>query len=366
MCQRGERRTPKLCPSAKLYRDVTRVGRRVASEFQTEAVSHALIALAPTLALAAVTGRQGWLQATLVTVSAVVAERTAHLAPVGVLLHGTTIALGFLLLLTSLAIPPLFVAATCALASASILITNRGSKLRSLGNFTFIPTLYLACEIGESVDGKRLLTAGLSYLPYIVVAVLPVAVLAVRAHARDRDPGVPKLRHLRRVLRRTFDHGVRARTGEALLAVVLAVASASAIVEHQHLDHGQWVIWSAASVVVGDFRSSRRKLYDRCLGALVGVPIGTVVGLLLPQSGSIRTTAGLGAVLTLLAFRHYIVGFATRCALIALILVDAAHSTLAAIERVQNVIMGGAIGIAFVVAAHVAGRIYRRPLHVRR
>ena len=346
--------------TAELRRHVTSFGRRVCSELQTRALSHAIIALVPTLVLATLTGRQVWLQAALVTVSAIVAKETAHLALVGVLLHGAAIAVGFLILLISLAHPLLFVATACAMAAASILITARGSKLRPLGNFTFIPTLYLACEVGEAAGASGLPTAGLAYLPCVAVAVLPVAVLAGFDHARDRDLDTPTLRHLRSVLRRRVDHGPSAETLEALLAAVLAVASASTLVEFHHLEHGQWVIWSAASVVVGDFRSSRRKLYDRYLGALVGVPVGTVIGLLLPQSGLIRVLAGLGAVLTLLGFRRYVVGFATRCALIALILVDAAQSTLAAVERVQNVVMGGAIGIAFVVGVHATRRLYKR------
>lgn len=337
---------------APLRRRAAALRLRLSSELQTRALSHAAIAMLPLLAVSVATGSQTWLQALLVTVSAIVARDTAHLAPVGVILHGLVIAVGFLVLLTSTAVPPLFVVAACAMAAASILITARGVKLRALGNFTFIPTLYLACEVGETAGADHLLARGIAFLPYIAAAILPIVLLAALDHDRDRDPDARRLHHFRSVHRRDADHGARGVIAEALVAMVLAVASAAIIVERHHLDHSQWVIWSAASVVVGDFRSSRRKLYDRYLGALVGVPIGTMVGLLAPRSDVLRTIAGLGAVLTLLAFRRYVVGFAARCTLIALVLVDAGQSTFSAVERVQNVIIGGAIGIAFVFGVH--------------
>src|SRR6476646_10767260 len=53
---------------------------------------------------------------------------------------------GFLVLLTTISTPPAFVGATAAMAAASILVTAKDHKVRSLGNFTFIPALYLACE----------------------------------------------------------------------------------------------------------------------------------------------------------------------------------------------------------------------------
>jgi hypothetical protein len=38
-----------------------------------------------------------------------------------------------------------------------ILVTAKGDKLRSLGNFTFIPALYLACEAAEGNPRAALL-----------------------------------------------------------------------------------------------------------------------------------------------------------------------------------------------------------------
>jgi hypothetical protein len=83
------------------------------------------------------------------------------------------------------------------------------------------------------------------------------------------------------------------------------------------------VIWSAASVVTGDAASGHRKMVDRMTGAIVGVPIGVVAGLLVPKDllafSSIATgIASILAVLSLVALRQYVVAFGLRCGCAAL------------------------------------------------
>ena len=63
--------------------------------------------------------------------------------------------------------------------------------------------------------------------------------------------------------------------------------------------------------------------------------------------------------MTLVAFRSYPLGFGTRCAAIATALVIADQSTLIAAERVINVLIGGIVGVAFVLATHALARMSR-------
>jgi hypothetical protein len=242
--------------------------------------------------------------------------------------------------LATISTPSAFVGATMAIAAASILVTAKGHKLRPLGNFTFIPALYLACEAAEGTPRGALLDRGLAFLPYMAAALVPVIVMATAEHVRDRDLGVSHIRHLTSFRRRVVDHGVATSFVEAMLAVALAVACASSIVEWHHLDHGQWVIWSAASVVTGDAASARRKLGDRIIRAFVGVPIGVTSGFLMPHNGIVLELATIGAVLSLVAFRRYPLGFGLRCALIALTIIDTDQSMAFAVERVGNVEAG--------------------------
>ena len=118
-------------------------------EFETRAVMHAALVLAPLVAVATASGQPIWLEAAIVSGSAFIVMQKTNLAPLGVALHGVAIAVGFLVLLAAISTPPAFVGATAAMAGASILVTAKGDKLRSLGNFTFIPALYLACEAAE-------------------------------------------------------------------------------------------------------------------------------------------------------------------------------------------------------------------------
>jgi Fusaric acid resistance protein-like len=326
--------------------------RHLGKEFEAKAAARAALVLAPLVAVAFASGRSIWLQAAIVSGSAFIVMEKTNLAPLGVVLHGAVIAVCFLVLLGAIAQPPVFVAATAVMAAASILVTAKGHKLRSLGSFTFIPVLYLACETAEETPPGILLDRGLAFLPYLAAAMVPVIILAAVEHVCDRDPGGSHVRHLARVQRRVVDHGVAAPFVEASVAMALAVACASILVEWRHLDNGQWVIWSAASVVTGDVASARRKLGDRMLGAFVGVPIGVALGFLLLHNSVILTLATAGAVLTLVAFRRYPLGFGLRCALVVLALIDTNHSTSFAAVRIENVVLGGVIGLAFVFGVH--------------
>jgi uncharacterized membrane protein YccC len=137
------------------------------------------------------------------------------------------------------------------------------------------------------------------------------------------------------------------------VAVILAVTVAAVIVERFDIEHGQWVIWSAASVVTGDAASARIKFQDRLVGATIGVPFGIVLGVfVLPHTRFVFDLVALLAVLTFVAFQRYRVGFGARCAGVARDLIVAGHSALTASERVANVVLGCIVGIVFVLAVH--------------
>ena len=291
------------------------------------------------------------------TISAYIAMDRSGLAPLGVVLHGLAITAGFIGLLAALATPPLFVLGCAAMAAASVLLAGRGSKLQSLGIFTFIPALYLACEVGERAAPHEFARHGAAFLPFLVVALSPVLLMSVFDHVCTRTTEVSHTYHFSRILRWS-ELGVRSFYGEAAIAAALSVAVAATAVELLHLDHGQWVIWSAASVVTGDAASGHRKLLDRMMGAIVGVPIGVAAGLLVPKDlltySSIATgIASILAVLSLVALRRYVVAFGLRCGCAAFVLLLASQSAAIAAERAANVILGGFIGMLLVLITRV-------------
>jgi hypothetical protein len=318
-----------------------------------------LVSVAPFVLLSLILNQPVWLKAALVAISAQIAWERTGLAPLGVLLHGFAIAAGFLALFSALLVPPIFVVACALMAAGTIRLAAEGSKFRSLGNFTFIPALYLACETAENLPHDLYWPTALAFLPYIALALIPVIIQAAIEHLREETH--PRgLRHFTR-LAKNQSFGEHGPYLEDMAAVILAVGTAAFLVEWRGLDQGQWVIWSAASVVTGDMASSRLKLRDRALGACVGVPIGIAAGLAVPHSAIAYGLATLGIFLTLVAFRRYVIGFGTRCALIALALLHAGRSVEIASERVLNVILGGVIGVLFVFAAHMAAQHLKLP-----
>lgn len=229
----------------------------------------------------------------------------------------------------------------------AVALSRCGARLRSLGNFVFIPSLYLTCEAAAAHHSATRL------VPYLGAAMLPAIALS-GVQAWRNAPAAHRLHALARWrgARELGRPAASSDVAQAIVAVALAVAAAALLVEWRHIDNGQWAIWSAASVVTGDAATARVKLRDRGLGALAGVPLGLAAGHALPHGALVYTLATLASVLTLVAFRHYATGFGARCACIACASWVAQQSTAIAAERVVNVLAGGLIGIACVLATH--------------
>jgi hypothetical protein len=232
----------------------------------------------------------------LIAISLLIPALKLGLAPRSVVLHYFAILVTFGALFLAAPIKPLFVSLTALAAFLAVAVTRYGDALRTLGNWVFIPAVYLACEVREGAGAAEALRhAG------IIVAASPIALLLVCCvqmfDGRHRDDAVPPR------------YG--SASDEWLLpaaATALAVFAAAALVEVLNLAQGQWVIWSAASVVVGDLSAVTGKLKLRAIGALIGVPLGFLIGIELPQSRVGYSFAVLGATLTLIAFSRYAVG----------------------------------------------------------
>ncbi|WP_063534217.1 FUSC family protein [Burkholderia sp. MSMB1589WGS] len=320
---------------------------RIGHAFDLPTLGRTLIVCAPTIALYGATDDARWLLASIATVSIAIAVERVGIAPLGALAQGAAIIAGFLSLSHALSAWPAFVGGCAALAAAAVALSRFGARLRSLGNFVFIPSLYLTCEAAAAQHCAPRL------VPYLCAAMLPPVALSC-VQALRGAPAAQRLHALAR-WRDARDLGRPAAwsdAAQAIVAVALAAAVAALLVEWLHIDNGQWAIWSAASVVTGDAATARLKLRDRGLGALVGVPLGLAAGYALPHGALVYTLATLASVLTLVAFRHYATGFSARCACIACASWIAQQSAAIAAERVVNVLAGGLIGVAFVLATH--------------
>jgi hypothetical protein len=325
--------------------------QQLRSVVDLRAALRCLLVLLPVFAWSLLSGDVRWLQAAVMAVSTLIGVERVGLAPLGVLLQGCAAIAGFFLLYFSLCFPLLFVLACALMAAAAIGLAAFGRKLRSLGNFIFIPALYLACEAFDGPAAAPSVVVALAWMPYLLLCLLPVLLLslleyAIRVH-RSGQSGWSQILH------QGLDLGERIPVHESMLAAALAVALAASMVEYGQIGHGQWVVWSAASVVTGDVVSSRLKLLDRARGALCGVPLGVFSGSLLPHSPFCYALIVLGSVLSLVSFRRYVVGFGVRCACAAAALVVAGHALAQAADRISNVLLGGVTGCLVVFLLHV-------------
>ena len=278
----------------------------------------------------------------LIAVSLLIPALKLRLAPRSVALHFLAILVTFAALFLAFPVKPLFVALTALAAFLAVAVTRYGDALRTLGNWVFIPAVYLACELREGTNAAEALRhAGVLALcsPIALALVCAVQIGDRRHRIVPSDHGTPSADWLL-----------------AASATAIAVFAAAALVEVLDLAQGQWVIWSAASVVVGDLSASTGKLKQRAIGALLGVPLGLLVGAALPESRIGYSFAVLGATLTLISFSRYTLGFGSRCFFIAVAAAFTGGASGIAEERVTNVIIGGVFGLVAVALMELVWR----------
>ena len=311
----------------------------LAQELHLGAIARALVVIGPLVVAYVLTREPALVNLCLLTVSLLIPALKLRLSPAAVIAQYLVIVATFVLLFLSAPIPPLFVALAAVTGFMAAAVTRFGTLLRTLGNWVFIPAVYLALEIREGALGEAALwQAG------VLLGLSPVGLALVCA--------VQAIDGRRRALDRSEIFGPP--SGDWLVpavATAAAVFAAAVLVEMFDIREGQWLIWSAASVVVGDLSASTGKLKLRAMGALVGAPLGLLIGWTLPVSEVGYSFCVLGAMLTLIAFSRYVIGFGARCFFIALAAAFAGTGSGIAAERVENVLIGGAFGLVAVALA---------------
>ncbi|WP_316353010.1 hypothetical protein [Candidatus Trichorickettsia mobilis] len=217
-----------------------------------------------------------WQKVTIVSIATLIVHHRLQSAPLWVMLHGTLIIIGFLLTFLALPIPWLFVLLCASMAAFTIHLTNWNSNLRTFGNFTFIPVLYLACELNQELVEERLQTA-LSFVPYMIYAILPVLFISIYNHYYSYNKKEKSLIwYMLQLQNKSMDYGKGISSIEPLIAITLAVSLSALLVETEGVAKGQWLIWSSASVITGEVATASKKLRDRSIGVVLGVPIGII------------------------------------------------------------------------------------------
>jgi hypothetical protein len=318
-------------------------------EIKTAELLRALIVVGPMVAAYFIARETALLNLGLVAVSLLIPALRLQLPPKVIAWHYLAILLTFAALFLAAPIKPVFVVLTALAGFLAVAVTRHGEDFRTLGNWVFIPAVYLACEVREGVSAPEALRhAG------VIIVSSPIAlalVCAIQTYDQRRQGDAAS--------------SFGAPAAEWFLpaaATAMAVFAAAALVEIFNLAQGQWVMWSAASVVVGDLTASTGKLKQRAIGAFVGVPLGFLVGMALPQSRVGYALAVLAATLTLISFSRYTIGFGLRCFFIALAASFAGGASGIAEERIANVMIGGTFGLIAVGLTEIVWlRVLRRP-----
>ena len=319
---------------AASLRDIT------AREIKIAELLRALIVVGPMVAAYFIARETALLNLGLVAVSLLIPALRQHFPPKVVVWHYLAILVTFAALFLAAPIKPLFVVLTALAGFLAVAGTRYGEHFRTLGNWVFIPAVYLACEVREGVSASEAMRhAGVMIVssPIALALVCAIQIYDQRRHGNAATSFGPPA----------------AEWFLPATATAMAVFAAAALVEILNLEQGQWVMWSAASVVVGDLTASTGKLKQRAIGALVGVPLGFLAGLALPQSRVGYAIAVLAATLTLISFSRYIVGFGLRCFFIALAASFAGGASGIAEERIINVLIGGTFGLIAVALTEI-------------
>ncbi|MBR0975469.1 MULTISPECIES: FUSC family protein [Bradyrhizobium] len=322
-------------PSAAGLRDL------LSREIKSGELVRALIVVGPMVAAYFIARETALLNLGLIAVSLLIPALRLHLPPKVIAWHYLAVLVTFAVLFLAGPVKPLFAVLTGLAGFLAVAVTRHGEHFRTLGNWVFIPAVYLACEVREGVSASEAMRhAGL------IIVSSPIA-LGLVCGIRIYD------QRQRRDAAATSFGAPAAEWFLPATATAMAVFAAAALVEILDLAQGQWVMWSAASVVVGDLAASTGKLKQRAIGAVVGVPLGFLAGAVLPQSRVGYALAVLAATLTLISFSRYIVGFGLRCFFIALAASFAGGASGIAEERIVNVLIGGAFGLIAVALTEI-------------
>ncbi|MGC0153176.1 FUSC family protein [Chromobacterium vaccinii] len=282
--------------------------------------------IVPALLAALAGGGEAALQGGMLAVCCLMAMEHGRLGRRGAVLQAALALAGCLALAWLWRWPAVFALACGAAAEIGGRMGARRARWRSAANFTFIPALYLGCEAAQSGgSGAAELWPAMPWLAAGALAAWLLHALAGRCAPPQDKPGAAP------------------RAGVAFACVGLLAWLAA----HFQLPCGQWLVWSGASVCVGGLSAIRDKCWQRCSGALLGVPAGMLLALALQPSPESSMSLGAAAMLTLALFRAYRPGFAARSALAA------AHLSLiggVAVWRLFDVGLAAALVLATLAA----------------
>jgi Fusaric acid resistance protein-like len=213
--------------------------------------------------------------------------------------------------------------------------------LRTVGNFIFVPAIFLTCHLVQGDDAS--LTQNLVAILKLSPLALAVGLLYSTYKMTGSDPSAPPLREStgRSTKRRHYS----AENLAPLIAAPVAVFGTTFANFDIGVPSAQWVIWSSLVVIMGDPAAAYEKARSRTIGVLVGVPAGIAMAALLPVGETIEALLAVGVLLTLTIFKSYVIEYGTRSAFVAAAVITAGNSGILVDARVVDVFAGCLFGV---------------------
>ncbi len=236
-----------------------------------------------------------------------------------------------------------------------------GEGWRTISVFSFIPALYLGCELNAE---PNLALSYLHLLQCFPFAVIPVMLVSLGNQCYVRRAQPLQIRELlsdffryKQLLPRqkvTAELKRLAIDGAAIRA--LAVLAAAALVKYFHLEAGEWLIWSAASVSAATASLTGAKHQDRLWGVFFGVSLGIASAGWVPISDTFYGFAVLGVSVSIATLRNYRLAFTLRCFLCVVCAAALGQDSGIGWLRLGNVVFGGLIGVIAMYLYHLLKR----------
>lgn len=289
----------------------------------------------------------------LITVSLFIAAIRLNPNALFITLHFCSILLALIVLYYLLAyLPVLFVIVIALFAFVCIFIGKFGTNLRSVGNFTFIPALYLACELhfmSLQNHQPRLFWHFFEFTPAAWFSMLLICPVIKRHYSVNP---IKVAGNTKQILSNINFGEPLLSWFEPAIAVFFAVFVAALLAIKLEIPSPEWLLWSTASVIGAELGLAHKKFIQRFLGAILGVTVGFIIGSLIAKTQLNYSLAVLGVMLTLITFKNYFVGFSSRCFFITVAICIISTSHWQTLVRIQNVFIGGALGMLSLYLVH--------------
>lgn len=296
-----------------------------------------VLALLPALLCFVLGNDAAYLKQAFVAVYLVIVLNRIGPSATQVLLQAALIAVSILAFILAAAHTLLFVVLCAVYAATAVGIGQWGENWKTLATYTFLPAFYLGCELA-SAPRAELIQLLLQY----PIACLPPWLIALICCWRS--PQRRRSWKLRFAIRAPDGASCRKDRNAAWIRL-FAVLIAASWVRLGHIEPEKWVIWSSASVSTGERETSLKKHRDRLLGVLLGVPIGLLLSRILPYGPVLYSLCILLIGVSIDTVRNYRLAFGLRGTLCVLAASNVQQGFGLGLMRVEDVILGGMIGL---------------------